>query len=234
MVDSILDAVSGVGGPLLYLITFLLAFSETAAFLDFVVPGEVGLVIAGAAARRADQPLVLMVAAGAAGATVGDSFSYALGRRYGVRLVERWDFTRRHLGPKIERAQDYFTDHGGAAVFLGRFVGALRAVVPLVAGTARMPFRRFFAWNVAASICWAGAVVSLGYFAGQRIADVIDRLGLWISLVALGLFAAFLAFRWWRRRRASAPTSDDRRASPRPRRTPNPCSTTTRRRRGTP
>ena len=217
MADSILDAVSGVGGPLLFLITFLLAFAETAAFLDFFIPGEVGLVVAGAAARRAEQPLVLMIVAGAAGATVGDTFSYALGRRYGARLVEHWDFTRRHLGPKVERAQDYFADHGGAAVFLGRFVGALRAVVPLVAGTAGMPFRRFFVWNVAASICWAGAVLALGYYLGQRIAEVIDRLGLWVSLAALALLAAFVAFRWWRRRRVSASASDDRPASPRPR-----------------
>jgi len=215
--DTILDAVSGVGGPLLYLITFLLAFAETAAFLDFFIPGEVGLVVAGAAARRAEEPLAVMIVAGALGATAGDMVSYLLGRRFGVRIVERWDFTRRHLGPKVERAQDYFEDHGGAAVFFGRFVGALRAVVPLVAGTAGMPFRRFFVWNIAASICWAGAVLSLGYFAGQRIADVIDRLGLWISLVAVALVAAFFAFRWWRRRRVGAPTSDDRPASPRPR-----------------
>ena len=145
-----------------------------------------------------------MIVAGALGATAGDTVSYLLGRRFGVQIIERWDFTRRHLGPKVERAQDYFGDHGGAAVFVGRFVGALRAVVPLVAGTAGMPFRRFFVWNVAASICWAGAVVSLGYFVGQRIADVIDRLGLWISLVAVALVAAFFAFRWWRRRRVGA------------------------------
>jgi undecaprenyl-diphosphatase len=215
--DTILDAVSGVGGPLLYLITFLLAFAETAAFLDFFIPGEVGLVVAGAAARRAEEPLAVMIVAGALGATAGDTVSYLLGRRFGVQIIERWDFTRRHLGPKVERAQDYFGDHGGTAVFVGRFVGALRAVVPLVAGTAGMPFRRFFVWNVAASICWAGAVLSLGYFVGQRIADVIDRLGLWISLVAVVLVAAFFAFRWWRRRRVGSATSDDRPASPRPR-----------------
>jgi membrane protein DedA with SNARE-associated domain len=215
--DTILDAVSGVGGPLLYLITFLLAFAETAAFLDFFIPGEVGLVVAGAAAQRAGEPLAVMIAAGARAAPPGDTVSYLLGRRFGVRIVERWDFTRRHLGPKIERAQDYFGDKGGAAVFFGRFVGALRAVVPLVAGTAGMPFRRFFLWNVAASICWAGAVLSLGYFVGERIADVIDRLGLWISVVALALVAAYFGFRWWRRRRVSASASDDRPASPRPR-----------------
>ena len=56
MADTILDAVSGVGGPLLYLITFLLAFAETAAFLDFFIPGEVGLVVAGAAARAGRGP----------------------------------------------------------------------------------------------------------------------------------------------------------------------------------
>jgi membrane-associated protein len=202
MAETILDAVADLGGPLLYLITFLLAFGETAAFLDFIVPGEVGLVVAGAAAEYGGEPLVVMILVGAAGATLGDSVSYWLGNRFGVQLVERWDFTRRRLLPKVERAQVYFERRGGAAVFFGRFVGALRAVVPLVAGTAEMRFRRFLVWNVAASLCWAGAVVSLGYFFGRSIAKGIDRLGFWISIVVVALLAAWLGIRRLRRGRA--------------------------------
>ncbi len=210
MAERILDAVAGLGGPLLYLITGLLAFCETAAFLDFVVPGEVGMVIAGAAGERSGASLVGLILAGAAGATLGDSVSYTLGRKFGLRLIERWDFTRRHLLPKAERAQVYFARRGGVAVFFGRFIGALRAVVPLVAGTARMPFRRFLPWNIAASVCWAGIVVSLGYFAGESIADLIDRLGLWISVVVVALVAAWFGLRRWRRARANEPASADR------------------------
>jgi membrane protein DedA with SNARE-associated domain len=208
--DAILEAVGDLGGPLLCALTALLAFCETAAFLDFFVPGEVGMVIAGAAARRSGTPLVLVALSGAVGATVGDSVSYTLGRVYGMRLVERWDFTRRHLGPKIERAHGYFEERGGAAVFFGRFVGALRAVVPFVAGIAGMPFRRFFVWNVAASVCWAGLVISLGYVFGESIASVLDRLGLWLSVVVVGFVAAYLVFRWWRKRRTSARASAGR------------------------
>src|SRR5687768_9621003 len=120
MAETILDAVADLGGPLLYLIAFLLAFGETAAFLDFIVPGEVGLVVAGAAAERAGEPLVVMILVGSVGATLGDSFSYWLGQRFGVRVVERWEFTRRRLLPKVERAQVYFERRGGAAVFFGR------------------------------------------------------------------------------------------------------------------
>jgi membrane-associated protein len=210
MAERILDAVADLGGPLLYLITGLLAFCETAAFLDFVVPGEVGMVVAGAAGERSGASLVGLILAGSIGATLGDSVSYALGRRFGLRVIEHWELTRRHLLPKARRAEVYFARRGGVAVFLGRFVGALRAVVPLVAGTAHMPFHRFLPWNIAASLCWASAVVSLGYFAGESIADLIDRLGLWISVIVVALVAAWFGVRRWRRGRASEPASADR------------------------
>ncbi|HEX6312168.1 MAG TPA: VTT domain-containing protein [Acidimicrobiia bacterium] len=161
------------------------------------------MVVAGAAAARADVPLPSMIAAAAAGAIVGDSVSYFIGHRWGLALVRRWDPIRRRLEPRIDRAEVFFADHGGAAVFLGRFVGVVRGVVPVVAGTAGMPYRRFLAWNVAASLVWTAAVVSAGYLVGRHIEVVVSR----ASLVVTGVVVAGLVT-WWvirrRRRRQEA------------------------------
>lgn len=194
--DRILDATSRLGTPWLHLAAGGLAYGETAVLLDLIVPGEVGMVVVGASAAAGDVALAPVIAAAALGATLGDSTSYALGRFAGRPLLCRWEPIRRRMSPKIERAEAQFARRGGALVFLARFVGALRAVAPLVAGIEHMPFRRFLAWNVAASIVWASLTVSLGYVFGDEIASFVDRGGWVLSVViVLGMGA------WWLRRR---------------------------------
>ena len=195
--DRILDATSQLQTPWLHLAAGGLAFGETAVFLDLIVPGEVGMVVVGASAAAGDVALLPVIGVAALGATLGDSFSYLLGRVAGRPLLCRWEPVRRRMEPKIDRAEAQFAERGGIVVFLGRFVGALRAMVPLVAGIERMPFRRFLLWNIAASTVWASLTVSLGWFFGEDIAAFVDRGGWVVSVVVLAAVAAW----WWRRRR---------------------------------
>jgi membrane protein DedA with SNARE-associated domain len=211
LLDGLLDALGDLGPVPLHLVVAGLAFAETAMFLDFVVPGEAGMVLAGAAAHRAEVPLVGLVAAGAVGATLGDSCSYALGRFVGRRALDRWPRVKRRVEPSLQRAEQTLDRRGGAAVFFGRWVGALRAVVPFVAGAARMPYPRFLGWNVAASIAWVTAVVTVGYVFGETIASAVDRVGAVVSaVVVLGIVAWVLH----RRRRRHAEGSDDDSVAP--------------------
>jgi undecaprenyl-diphosphatase len=203
-VEDLLDEVASIGGGWLLLAAFLLAFAETALFADLVVPGEVGLIVAGAAAARGGDPhLAPLIAAAALGATLGDSVGWLLGRTVGTRFVERFEWTRKRLRPRVERARGYFTRRGAAAVFLGRFVGALRAVVSVVAGMSGMPYRRFLPWNVLASIVWTALVVSAGYFFGRNVESLVGDVGV---VVAAAILAGVIL--WWlvrRRRRSHAP-----------------------------
>jgi membrane-associated protein len=198
VIDSLLDAIGRLGPGVLHLVVAGLAFAETALFLDLVVPGEVGMVLAGAAAHRAGIAVPGLVAAGAAGAVIGDTCSYLLGRAAARGRLLGSAAVRRRLGPAVERAERHFERRGGLAVFLGRWVGALRAVVPFVAGAARMPYGRFLLWNVAASIGWVTTVVVLGWVLGEAVAGTVDRVGVWVSAVVVAGLAA-----WWllRRRR---------------------------------
>lgn len=198
MVTDLIDALGDLGLFGLCLAVAFLAFSETAILLDLVVPGEVGLVLGGAAAAAAGHPVAPVVAAAALGATAGDTTSYLIGRRWGRPLIARFSITRRRFGPVIERAEAHFEEHGGRSVFFGRFVGALRAVVPFVAGVGRLPVGRFLEWNAAASILWGGSVVLAGYWLGEPVADTVDRIGTALSLAVV----AVIAGAWWWRRRA--------------------------------
>jgi membrane-associated protein len=200
MASRILELVATVGGPLLALVAAALGFAESAVGLDLLVPGELGMAVAGAAAGHNGTAPALVLAAAIVGAIAGDSAGYWVGRRYGTDVVCHWRFTRRHLAPGLARAQRYFERRGAAAVFAGRWVGALRAVLPVVAGAARMPYARFLLWGVPAIVSWTTAVVLGGYYLGGRAAEFIDEYGRWISVVAVAALAAYLLVRRHRRR----------------------------------
>ena len=206
MLTRIIDLVGGLGFLGLVLAAGGLAFSETAIGLDLLVPGEAGMLVAGAAAAQREYPLVAVAAGAAIGATLGDTVSYLIGRRWGLTILERWRWTRR-LVPKAKEAEGWFERRGGAAVLVGRWVGALRAIVPVVAGTAKMPFPRFLAWNVVASITWAGTAVTLGYVFGTSLAEAVDRAGIWVYLgvIVVGAGVWFIRRQVRSRRQAAQP-----------------------------
>jgi membrane protein DedA with SNARE-associated domain len=205
-IQDVLDDIASIGGGWLVVAAFVLALGETAIGLDLLVPGEVGLVLVGAAAERAGQSLPAMIAVAALGATMGDSIGWVFGRYGAVRVLDRWPSAQRRLEPKLDHARAYFERRGGAAVFLGRFVGAARAVVSVVAGMAEMPYRRFVVWNAAASLVWTSAVVSAGYVFGRHVDELIGDIG-----VILSIAIASAAGLWWgvrrARRRARAETA---------------------------
>lgn len=205
MIEGLLDGLSGLDTHWFLLLAFFLPFGETVALLDAIVPGEVGLVLIGAAASEAGVPLPAVIVVGALGAFLGDSTSWYIGHRWGYRVITRWEPVNRRMARPLQSAERYFADRGGSAVFAGRFVGALRAVVPLVAGTSGMTYRRFLPWNAAASIAWVSMVVILGAVFGKALASTIDRLGVVLTMVVVAVVAGLLARRWVTKRRPNEP-----------------------------
>lgn len=179
------------------LVVFLLPALEASAFVGFVFPGEIALILGGVLAFQGVVPLWAVLAAGIAGAVIGDSIGYLVGRRYGRRLVDgtlgRF-VNREHL----DRGERYLAARGGTAVFLGRFTAALRVVIPGLAGMARLRYRTFLAFNVAGGVLWASAAVLLGYLAGsswRRVEHLASRIGLAALVVVVVLVAAGLLLR---------------------------------------
>ncbi len=196
--SGLLDAILNLASPWGYLLIGLLAALEGAAFVGLVIPGETAMLLGGVLAANGHAELGVMMAAASTGAVLGDSLGYAIGRRFGGPL------RRSRVGQRIgeerwQRAEDYLRLRGGRAVFLGRFVGVLRALVPAIAGAARMPYRTFLLYNAAGGVLWASAFVFAGYLAGnsyQRIADVAGRAGLLLAIVLIIAGAIVLAARW--------------------------------------
>ena len=198
--SMLLDALESVGAPEVYGLVAIAALAETTVLADVIIPGELAMVLAGVVVVMGDAELPLMIVAAALGAVVGDTVSYTIGRKWGTPVICRLGVLRRVLAPRLHRARHFFQDHGGAAVFVGRFVGLFRGLVPVAAGIARMRFRRFLAWNVAASVAWAGTVITLGFLLGDPIARFLERSGAVLLIGAMAAAIAILAFRLVRRR----------------------------------
>ncbi|MHB8186375.1 MAG: DedA family protein [Dermatophilaceae bacterium] len=183
----------------------LVVFVEDALFVGFVVPGETAAILGGVAASQGHVPLLAVIAVVIAAAIVGDSVGYEVGHHLGPHLLRLRILDKRRK--RLEDAQDLLARRGGAAVFLGRWVAFFRAVMPALAGTARMPYLKFLAFNAAGGIVWGAAVVLVGYFAGQSYAKVEATLGRDAALVVLG--SALVALVVWQIRKHRAETADE-------------------------
>lgn len=163
--ERLVDALLSLSGPVAYALVGGLAFTEAAAFIGLVVPGELAVVLGGVLAAEGRVDLGLMMVVASIAAVTGDSVGYELGRRYGRRILDR-PRVRTHVGPRLDRAEDVLHRYGGRAILLSRWTSVLRALVPSVAGMVRMPYGRFLVFNLLGGVSWAVAFVGLGYVAG--------------------------------------------------------------------
>ncbi len=158
-----------------YLVVGLLVFAEDAIFVGFVVPGETAAVLGGVVASRGQVQVVAVAAIVVAAAVLGDSVGYEVGKHLGSRVLQLKVLQRR--AERIDAARDLLARRGGSAVFLGRFVAFFRAVMPALAGTAGMPYRRFLPWNALGGFTWGIGFVLLGYLAGASYSKVAGVAG---------------------------------------------------------
>jgi membrane-associated protein len=181
-------------GPYLFALLLLLAFSEAAFFVGFVLPGETALVLGGALCATGVFPLALFGPAAVLAAIAGDSLGYLVGRRFGPRMRQSW--AGRKLGEQRWAAAEwFFARHGGKAVFLGRAQAVLRALVPALAGSSGMAYRTFLRWNAMGALVWGGGVVLLGYAFAHSLATLETGLKYWGIGALLVLVGGFVVLR---------------------------------------
>jgi membrane protein DedA with SNARE-associated domain len=152
--------------------------------LGIPLPGEIALVSAALLAANHVVDIWWVAIAGSAGAIVGDSIGYAIGRRGGRPLLER--LGRRfpaHLGPpQLARAELTFQKWGVWAVFFGRFIALLRILAGPLAGALRVPYPRFLVANAAGGIIWASGTAFTIYAVGRAAEKWLTGFS-WVALV---------------------------------------------------
>jgi membrane-associated protein len=162
--DKLIEAFGTIG-------LFLIIFAESGLFFGFFLPGDSLLFTAGVLCAKADSPLwpfPIVVIGVAVAAIAGDQVGYVFGRRVGPSLFRRPD-SRLFRQAHVDKARNYFEEHGPKTIFLARFVPIVRTFAPIVAGVGRMEYRTFVTYNVVGGLVWAVGITTLGYLLGEAV-----------------------------------------------------------------
>ena len=215
LISDIVDPLLSFHGWPAYAVVGGLAFAEAALFFGFVLPGETAVILGGVLAYRSSVSLPIMLAVVILCAIAGDSVGYEVGKKYGDRILGMKIFAKHQAA--IDSGKERLHRLGGRAVFLGRFTAFLRAVMPGMAGTIKLPYRRFLPWNAAGGIVWGGGFTLLGYLAGASYTKLESYASIfsWVVLGVVVLIVVLFVLRRRRRARADAapdqaPGDDDR------------------------
>ncbi|MCD5994721.1 bifunctional DedA family/phosphatase PAP2 family protein [Pseudomonas sp. CDFA 602] len=168
---------------------FLVAFIECVAIVGIVVPGTVIMFAIAALAGSGILPLSEVLLLGFLGGLLGDAVSYFIGRRFhqnirqlpGLRTHPEW----------MTGAESYFHRYGIASLLVGRFIGPLRPMLPMIAGMCDMPFPRFAAVSVIAAAGWSIVYLMPGWATGAAIRLPLPE-GFWTEAAIVGAGLALL------------------------------------------
>jgi membrane-associated protein len=155
-------------------------FAEVGLFLGFFLPGDTLLIAAGIYAKEGKMNIAAVIVVAAIAATAGDSMAYFIGRKLGPRVFRNKDsvlFRPDH----VARAEKFYERHGPKTLLIAHFLPFIRTFSPLLAGVARMPYRRFLTFDATGDSAWALIVTLLGYYVGSRIPNIDHYI-----LIALG------------------------------------------------
>ncbi len=171
---------------------YFVALMESLVVLGLLIPGAALLFGAGALMATGALPIAPIMLSASAGAITGDFVSFLLGQHYQQRLRVIWPF--RHYPRLVNRGVDYFVRHGGKSVFMARFIGPIRPIVPAIAGMMNMRTSRFLVVVVIASLLWAPVYILPGMVFGASLGLAAEVAGRLVVLLVIIAAIAWLGF----------------------------------------
>ena len=199
MFSQITDAVLGVFSSMWYVGIFVMMTIES-SFVPF--PSEVAMIPAWALAQRWEMSLLIALLAGTAGAWLGATINYILGRYLGWPVVK----TLIHKYGKYIflneshyiQAEKFFQEKWAITTFFGRFIPAVRQLISIPAGVFRMNFAVFSLWTILGAGLWNIILLSIGYFfAGNQ--EVILSYMKEIILGIVFLLVVYIGYKWYKK-----------------------------------
>ena len=171
---------------------FFIALMESLVVLGLLIPGAALLFGAGALMATGTLPIMPIMLSASAGAIIGDFISFLVGHHYQQRLRIIWPF--RHYPRLVNRGVDFFVRHGGKSVFMARFIGPIRPIVPAIAGMMTMSVTRFLAVDLVASLLWAPVYLLPGMVFGASLGLAAEVAGRLVVLLVVIAGIAWLGF----------------------------------------
>ncbi len=160
-----------------WVITLLMAIESS--FIPF--PSEVVVPPAAyKAATTGELNIFLVVLFSTIGACIGAAVNYYLALYLGRPLIYRFAESRfGHMclldGAKVENAERYFDKHGAVGTFFGRLVPAVRQLISIPAGLARMNIARFFLYTTLGAGIWNCILAAMGWYIGRNYSGQLEE-----------------------------------------------------------
>jgi len=191
-------------GVWIYALLFAIIFAETGFVVTPFLPGDSLLFAAGALAAIGEMNVHTLFFLLALAAILGDNVNYLTGHFLGERIFS--DDARILKKDYLNRTHEFFEKHGGKTIIISRFLPMFRTFAPFVAGAGRMPFNRFFFFNVTGGIAWTASFIYGGYFFGNL--PVIKQNFTLTVLVIIFLSLLPVIMEFWRHYRVRALPSE--------------------------
>ena len=174
------------------------------------IPSEVIMTVAGVSAARGNMNLGGTIAAGTAGAMLGNWMWYWLAIKFGEagmrRFIDRYSRWLTLDWAEIERGQALFRKHGSIIVLVARMLPTLRSLISIPAGLFGMSLARFLIFSTIGTAGWTAALAGGGYVLGSQFKDIEKWLGLLSTVVIVGIVLTYV----WRLVRWKATPADAR------------------------
>lgn len=189
-------------------IVVAITFFESMAFIGMLVPGWLLLVGVGALVGSGVLPFYSMILAMFVGAVLGEGLSYYLGFHYRDN-IRHWRLVQKHQ-TTLERCDRFIAEYGALSLVVGRFIGPVRAVLPVIAGVSAMPQSYFWIVNVLSAVLWAPLYLLPGVLVGAAISLPPGSQETLVVAAGTVVLFGWLARRWWvqgRQQQIAAATS---------------------------
>jgi membrane protein DedA with SNARE-associated domain len=168
------------------------------------VPGEIMLIAAAIVAGAGNMNIAVVVVVAVLAAVIGDNIGFIVGHFGGRPVAERFGRYVFLTPQRLEETELFFNRHGGKIVTVARFIEGLRQLNGLLAGIVGMHWLKFLAYNALGAAVWVGTWCTLGYLAGDNIAEIYGAFERykWYVFGALVVVVAIVIVHRVRRRRA--------------------------------
>ena len=172
---------------------FFGAFIESFAVIGLLVPGVALLVLISGMAGSVNLPVFYLLLLAYLGACLADILSFLIGTYFEEKLENIWPFVKKPHW--LFEARKFFKIYGILGIFIGRFIGPIRALLPLIAGSMGMNIKKFILIDLVSGILWSAIYLLPGYYAGKAVTEGTGMYALILSLVAT-IAAVYLGSRY--------------------------------------
>ncbi len=176
------------------ILVFLSALLESSPGLGTITPGTLFLLFFGFLSANLNMNVSIMILSATLGSVTGDILGYFLGK-YGTYFLLKHKKILKHS--HIEEGHRFFSNHGFKSIFIGRFIGPIRPIIPLIAGSIKMRISKFLFYDIASAFAWSFLYIIVGYYFGNHFRE-IEKFVSSVSILTTLIIVIFVALYYFK------------------------------------